>query len=133
MVVDPRDDAAAATAIAVERGEPGVYNIVDDEPAAVSAFLPFLAAAVGAKSPMHVPVWLARLLAGDVVVGWMTTARGASNDRAKRVLGWQPVWGSWRDGFRHGLGTSTSTSTVPARTVPDAVQPADSMNPRAAC
>lgn len=97
------DDAAAATVAAIERGERGVYHIADDEPAPVAEWLPALAAAVGAKPPRHVPAWLGRLLAGDVVVEWMTHARGVSNAKAKRVLDWRPRWTSWRDGFRHAL------------------------------
>jgi nucleoside-diphosphate-sugar epimerase len=97
------DDAAAATVAAVERGQVGVYNIVDDDPAPVAEWLPHLADAVGAKPPMRLPVWLARAAAGDVVVRWMTEGRGASNEKAKRELDWRPAWTSWRDGFRHGL------------------------------
>jgi 2-alkyl-3-oxoalkanoate reductase len=97
------DDAASATVAAVERGEAGVYNVVDDDPAPVAEWLPHLADAVGAKPPMRLPVWLARLAAGEVVVRWMTEGRGASNEKAKRELDWQPAWPSWRDGFRHGL------------------------------
>ncbi len=97
------DDAAAATVAAVERGEPGIYNIVDDEPAPVVECLPYLAEAVGAKAPLRVPVWLGRLAAGEVAVSIMTQIRGSSNAKAKRELGWQPVWRSWREGFRHGL------------------------------
>jgi nucleoside-diphosphate-sugar epimerase len=98
------DDAAAAVVAALERGAPGVYNITDDEPARVSEWLPYLAEAVGAKPPMRVPEWLARPMAGRVAVRWMTEGRGSSNERAKRELGWQPSWGSWREGFRDGLG-----------------------------
>src|SRR3954447_16292554 len=97
------DDAAAATIAAVERGGRGVYNIVDDDPAPASEWLPYLAEAVGAKPPRHVPAWLARMLAGSVAVRWMTEARGSSNAAAKRELDWQPAWASWRDGFRDGL------------------------------
>jgi 2-alkyl-3-oxoalkanoate reductase len=97
------DDAAGATVAAVERGEAGVYNVVDDDPAPVAEWLPHLAEAVGAKPPMRLPVWLARVAAGEVVVRWMTEGRGASNEKAKRELDWRPVWTSWRDGFRHGL------------------------------
>lgn len=97
------DDAASATVAAVERGEAGVYNVVDDDPAPVAEWLPHLAEAVGAKSPMRLPVWLARVVAGEVVVRWMTEGRGASNEKAKRELDWRPVWTSWRDGVRHGL------------------------------
>ena len=97
------DDAAAATVAALERGAPGIYNIVDDEPAPVSEWLPYLAEAVGAEPPRHVPVWLGRLAAGEVAVSMMTQIRGSSNAKAKRELGWQPKWPSWRDGFRRGL------------------------------
>jgi nucleoside-diphosphate-sugar epimerase len=96
-------DAAAATVIAVERGLPGVFNIVDDDPAPVSEWLPYLAQLAGAKPPMHLPVWLGYLAAGQVAVRWMTESRGASNEKAKRELGWTPVWRSWRDGFRAAL------------------------------
>jgi len=98
------DDAAAATVAALERGDPGSYNITDDEPAPVSQWLPYLAEAVGAKPPMRVPKWLARPLAGAVAVRWMTEARGASNEKAKRELDWQLAWPSWGKGFRDGLG-----------------------------
>jgi nucleoside-diphosphate-sugar epimerase len=98
------DDAAAATAAALESDASGVYNITDDEPARVAEWLPYLAEAVGAKRPMRVPVWLARLMAGSVAVRWMTEGRGSSNRRAKRELNWAPRWRTWRDGFRHGLG-----------------------------
>jgi nucleoside-diphosphate-sugar epimerase len=94
------DDAASATLAACERGPAGVYNICDDEPAAVRDFLPVLAAAVGAKPPRHVPAWLARPLIGDQGMVMMTTARGMSNAKAKRELGWTPAYPSWRDGFR---------------------------------
>jgi 2-alkyl-3-oxoalkanoate reductase len=97
------DDAAAATVIAVERGAPGLYNIVDDEPAAVAQWLPYLAACLGARPPRRVPTWLARFAIGEVGVSMMTQVRGSSNAKAKRELGWQPRWPSWRDGFRRGL------------------------------
>jgi nucleoside-diphosphate-sugar epimerase len=97
------DDAAAATAAALERGRRGVYNIVDEEPAKASECLPYLAEVVGAKPPLRVPAWLGRLAAGEAAVGVMTEARGASNAKAKRELGWLPVWSSWREGFRDGL------------------------------
>jgi nucleoside-diphosphate-sugar epimerase len=104
------DDAASAAVAAVERGSRGVYNIVDDEPAPLSEWLPYLADAVGAKKPMHVPVWLGRLAAGEVGVSMTTQIRGSSNTRAKRDLDWQPSWHSWRDGFKQGL-TDPSTQT----------------------
>lgn len=97
------EDAAAATVAALERGHRGIYNIVDDDPASVAEWLPYLAAAVGAKPPLRLPVWLGRLLAGEAVVRWVTEGRGASNAKARRELRWQPRWSSWRVGFRHAL------------------------------
>jgi nucleoside-diphosphate-sugar epimerase len=97
------DDAAMAAIAAAEQGGRGVYNVVDDEPARVAEWLPFLAEAVGAKPPRRVPVGLARIVAGDVPVRWMTEGRGASNARFKAGFGWEPLWPSWRDGFRRGL------------------------------
>ena len=98
------EDAAAATAVAVERGQPGVYNVVDDEPAPVREWLPVLASALGAKPPRRVPRWLGRLLAGEAATVMMTEVRGASNAKAKRELGWQLRYPSWRQGFAQGLG-----------------------------
>jgi len=98
------DDAAAATVLAVEHDGPAIYNVVDDEPAPVREWLPVLAQALGAKPPRRVPRWLARLFAGEAAVMMATESRGASNAKAKRVLGWQPIYASWRDGFRRGLG-----------------------------
>ena len=100
------DDAAGGTLAALERGRRGIYNIVDDEPAPAREFIPAIAAAVGAKPPFHVPAWLGRLFAGEVAVTMMTEGRGSSNAKAKRELDWQPIWPSWRDGFRHGLDTT---------------------------
>jgi nucleoside-diphosphate-sugar epimerase len=94
------DDAAAATVAALDHGTPGIYNIVDDEPAATSVWLPELARTLGAKPPRHVPVWLARLIIGDVGVSMMTRIQGTSNAKAKRELGWTPRYATWRDGFR---------------------------------
>jgi nucleoside-diphosphate-sugar epimerase len=93
------EDAADATVAAVTRGRPGIYNIVDDEPAPVAEWLPAAASAVGAKPPRHVPRWVGRLVAGEVGVVIMTDVRGASNDKAKRELGWVPRHPSWREGF----------------------------------
>jgi nucleoside-diphosphate-sugar epimerase len=98
------EDAAAATAIAVEHGQPGVYNVVDDDPAPVREWLPVLASALGAKPPRRMPRWLGRLAAGEVATRMMTEARGAANEKAKRELGWQLRYPSWRQGFAHGLG-----------------------------
>jgi 2-alkyl-3-oxoalkanoate reductase len=109
------DDAAAATVAALERGKRGVYNIVDDEPAKASEWLPYLAEVVGAKPPLRVPAWLGRLAAGEVAVGMMTEARGASNAKAKRELGWQPVWSSWREGFHDSLTDPASPPRPGAR------------------
>jgi 2-alkyl-3-oxoalkanoate reductase len=94
------DDAASATVAAVERGSQGVYNVTDDDPAPMSEWLPAYAEAIGAKPPRRVPVWVARLVAGKAVASTAETLPGASNARAKRELGWQPRWSSWREGFR---------------------------------
>jgi 2-alkyl-3-oxoalkanoate reductase len=96
-------DAAAATVLALEAGAPGLYNIVDDEPAAVAEWLPLMAKGAGAKPPLHVPAWLGRILGGEVGISVMTQVRGSSNAKAKRELGWQPTWPTWRDGFLRGL------------------------------
>jgi 2-alkyl-3-oxoalkanoate reductase len=96
-------DAAAATVAAVERGAPGVYNVADDEPAPARIWLPELARVLGAKPPLRVPVWLGRLAAGEAGVLLFTCLRGASNAKAKRELGWELRYPSWRDGFRHDL------------------------------
>ena len=101
------DDAASATMAAIERGGRGVYNIVDDEPARVAEWLPAVADAIGARPPRHAPVWLARLVSGEAGVAFMTSIRGSSNAKAKRELGWQPRYPSWRSGFRLGLGTAS--------------------------
>ena len=93
-------DAAAATIAAVDRGAPGIYNVVDSDPAPVSDWLPYLASVAGAKPPLRVPTWLGRLLAGEFVVTQMTSARGSSNDKARKILGWEPRYASWREGFR---------------------------------
>jgi nucleoside-diphosphate-sugar epimerase len=93
------EDAAAATALALEHDGPAVYNIVDDEPAAIRDWLPVLARALGAKPPRHAPKWLARVVGGQTAVVVGTQVRGASNAKAKRELGWTPRYASWRTGF----------------------------------
>ena len=98
------EDAAAATAVAVERGQPGIYNVVDDDPAPVREWLPVLASALDAKPPRRVPRWLGRLVAGEAVAVMMTDVRGASNAKAKRELGMELRYPSWRLGFAKGLG-----------------------------
>ena len=97
------DDAASATVLAVEQQATGVFNIVDDEPAPASEWLPYLAACAGAKPPRRLPAWLARLLAGEMAVMMMTEARGFSNAKARRELGWEPRYPSWRQGFKEAL------------------------------
>jgi len=92
-------DAAEATVAAVERARPGIYNIVDDEPAPVAEWLPGLAAAIGAPKPRRLPRWIGRLAVGETGIAMMTEIRGASNAKAKRELGWQPRHASWRQGF----------------------------------
>ncbi len=98
------DDAARATVAALERAAPGAYNVVDDEPAPVAAWLPALAAALGARRPLRIPAFVARFAAGSYGVSVMTEAQGASNERIKRELDWTPDYPSWREGFRGALG-----------------------------
>ena len=105
------EDAAAAAWLAAERGDGGIYNIVDDEPAEVSVWLPELARAIGAKPPYRVPAWLVGPMVGEALLVMLTTARGASNAKAKRVLGWQPRYATWRDGFRRSLRPETASTS----------------------
>ena len=98
------DDAAAATVLALELDGPQVFNITDDEPAPVREWLPVLARTLGAKPPRRVPRWLARLFAGEAAVVLATESRGASNAKAKRELGWEPRWATWREGFAAAYG-----------------------------
>jgi nucleoside-diphosphate-sugar epimerase len=97
------EDAAAATVAAIEHGERGLYNVVDDEPAPVSVWLPVAAGALGAKPPRRLPRWLGRIAGGEAAAVMMTEVRGASNEKAKRELGWSPRYQSWRQGFATGL------------------------------
>ena len=102
-------DAAAATVLALEHDGAGIYNIVDDEPAPMREWLPVLAKVLSAKPPRHIPRWLARLIAGADGVTMMTEARGASNAKAKRELGWTLRYPSWRQGFAVAYASSTPT------------------------
>jgi nucleoside-diphosphate-sugar epimerase len=97
------DDAARATVLALEQHATGVFAIVDDEPAPVSEWLPYLAVCAGTKPPMRIPAWLARIIAGDAAVAMMTEGRGFSNAKAKRELGWKLQYPSWREGFKAEL------------------------------
>jgi 2-alkyl-3-oxoalkanoate reductase len=114
------EDAAAATVLALEHDGPAIYNIVDDEPAPVREWLPVFAEALGAKPPRRVPTWLARLMAGEAAVVMGTTARGASNAKAKRELGWTLRYPSWREAFPEVYARSTASRAPriaePART-----------------
>ncbi len=103
------DDAADATVAAVERGAPGVYNVVDDEPAPMSEWLPVFAQAAGARRPLRVPAWFARFIGGREVPTFALELRGASNEKAKRELAWRPVHPSWRSGFRESLEPQRET------------------------
>jgi len=92
-------DAAEATVAAVERGKPGIYNVVDDDPAPVADWLPALAKDLGAPKPLPLPRFVGRLFAGEAGAVMMTDIRGASNAKAKRELGWEPRHPTWREGF----------------------------------
>ncbi|HWM88383.1 MAG TPA: NAD(P)-dependent oxidoreductase [Kofleriaceae bacterium] len=107
------DDAASATAAAVERGAPGVYNVVDDDPAPVSQWLPALADALGARPPLRVPGWVGLLAIGRAGLSLMTSTRGASNARAVRELGWRPRYPSWRQGFRAAVSAAPDPRPAP--------------------
>jgi nucleoside-diphosphate-sugar epimerase len=98
------DDAAAATVAALDRGTPGIYNVVDDEPAPVREWLPEYASALEARPPRRAPRLVARIVGGRLAVYMMTGLQGATNEKAKRELGWEPRWKSWRQGFREALG-----------------------------
>jgi nucleoside-diphosphate-sugar epimerase len=102
------DDAAAATVLALDHDGPAIYNIVDDDPAPMREWLPVLAEALGAKPPRHIPVWLARVLAGEFAVAIGTEARGASNEKAKQELGWTLRYPTWRQGFEETYGTAAA-------------------------
>jgi len=108
-------DAAEATVAAIEHGQPGIYNVVDDDPAPVATWLPALAQTLGAKRPMHVPRFVGRLFAGEAGVVMMTELRGASNAKAKRDLGWQPTHPSWHEGFAELVREAGTGTRVNAR------------------
>jgi nucleoside-diphosphate-sugar epimerase len=109
------DDAAAATQSALEAGLRGIYNVTDDEPARVADWLPYLAELAGAKRPLHVPVWAARLAAGEVATRWMTEGRGSSSAKLRAALQWRPTWRSWRQGFRTLLEPATAINPTSGR------------------
>ena len=111
------DDGAAATVLALEHHGPAIYNIVDDDPAPVRDWLPVLADALGAKPPRHAPAWLARLVAGAATVAVATQARGSSNAKAKRELGWTLRYPSWRTGFPATYSAITVADGAVASTV----------------
>jgi nucleoside-diphosphate-sugar epimerase len=108
------EDAATATALALSHDEPGIYNIVDDEPAPLSEWLPYLASVLGAKPPRHAPLWLAKLFGGEGAVMMGLESRGASNAKAKRELGWALRYPSWRQGFVAAYGTAAAKAGLPA-------------------
>lgn len=108
------DDAASATVAALERGAPGIYNVVDDDPAPMREWLPLYAEAIGARRPRRIPAWLARLVAGPFASAGALELRGASNAKARRELGWQPGLTSWREGFRSALDRHPSLESPPA-------------------
>jgi 2-alkyl-3-oxoalkanoate reductase len=117
------DDAAAATVLALNRGSRGVYNVVDDDPAPVSDWLPFLAEVLGAKQPRRLPTWAARIVAGEAITSMSTRVTGSSNGKARRDLRWEPRYRSWREGFREALTESpASYRTLGLRTVQSAEQ-----------
>jgi nucleoside-diphosphate-sugar epimerase len=107
------EDAAAATIAALENGQRGVYNIVDDHPAPTAEWIEFLASITDSPPPRHVPAWLAKFFIGEAGVRWMTQGRGSSNEKAKRELDWAPRYPSWRDGFREMVGVPAEEESEP--------------------
>jgi nucleoside-diphosphate-sugar epimerase len=107
-------DAARATVAAVSRGTRGIYNVADDDPAPVATWLPAVAEIVGARPPLRLPGWLGRLAVGETGMSMMNELRGASNGKARRELGWEPAWPSWRDGFARGLADSAAPAAAGA-------------------
>jgi len=105
-------DAASATVAALDQGSPGIYNVVDDDPAPARDWLPYLAEQAGAKPPRRIPKWLGRIAAGEVPVSMMTRIRGSSNAKAKRELGWEPRYSSWREGFTAEVGSPMSPARL---------------------
>jgi nucleoside-diphosphate-sugar epimerase len=105
------DDAAHAAVDALDHGAPGIYNVVDDDPAPTRVWIPELAQIIGAKPPRHVPRWLTRIFAGPAMAAWSTEFPGASNLKAKRELGWSPSFESWREGFRDTLSRTRARPT----------------------
>jgi nucleoside-diphosphate-sugar epimerase len=98
------EDAAGATVAALAHDGPATYNVVDDDPARISEWLPVYAQLVGAPKPWRAPAWLARLLAGPLAVTMVNELRGASNERIKQQLRWRPRYASWRQGFGEAMG-----------------------------
>ena len=109
------DDAAGATVAALEAGLRGIYNVTDDDPARVADWLPYLAELVGAKPPLHIPVWAARIAAGEVATRWMSEGRGSSSAKLRAALSWRPTWTTWRDGFRALIEASSHAPAAPRR------------------
>jgi nucleoside-diphosphate-sugar epimerase len=110
------DDAAQAAVDALDRGTPGIYNIVDDEPVAMREWLPHFAQVIGAKPPHRVPVWLSRVAAGPAITAWATAFPGASNEKARRELGWEPSYPTWREGFERAWLARGAAADAGART-----------------
>ncbi len=98
------DDVVGSTMAALERGQRGIYNVADDDPAPMRDWLPVYAEALGAKPPRRIPLWLAKIVAGEFTAFMTTSMPGVSNEKAKRELGWQPRWPSWRSGFKEAMG-----------------------------
>jgi nucleoside-diphosphate-sugar epimerase len=101
------NELTSATVAALERARPGVYNVVDDDPATATQWMPVYAEALGAKRPPRVPAFVARLIAGRALVAWSLSLRGASNEKIKAELDWRPQYESWRQGFFEDIAAVT--------------------------
>jgi|SRR5579862_1047115 len=94
------DDAASAYVAAAEHPQSGVWHIVDNELVPVATYLKDFAARLGAPAPRRVPVWLARWLAGEQAVEYLTKSVRTTNARFRRDFGWTPRYPTYREGLQ---------------------------------
>ncbi|MEV0082718.1 NAD(P)-dependent oxidoreductase [Saccharopolyspora sp. NPDC050642] len=98
------DDAAGAVLELLTNGEPGTYNVVDNEPAESAEWLPAYARMAGGPAPVSLTMDQARTQLDWLTVHQLTEQRGATNFRLRETLGWRPAWPSWREGFASLFG-----------------------------
>jgi 2-alkyl-3-oxoalkanoate reductase len=93
------DDAARAFITALEQQPEGIFHVVDDEPVQVRDFFTWLAGRLGAKRPLRVPAWLAKLAAGPFAARFATTSTITDANRFKDATGWKPQYSDYRAGL----------------------------------